>query len=366
MTPEAAPTQRLIDFHVALVEGGVGLTTVGQCNVSADARNLDNEMYFHEGIRAGLCKLTQAVHAHGGKISAQFTHCGYFKLNKPLESDRVLSPSFIFNKGGAPYGRPFAYAMTLADIDKTVQDYVRSAVMAQETGFDAIELMMCHGYLINQFMSSNINKRKDEYGGSLENRTRLAVRIVREIRAAVGKDFPLLAKINLDDACEGGLKIEDAVQIAKILEAAGIDALVTSAGRSPGNTGFMFRGDSPIPFMIKQLQSPFMKLFLKLFGKYQFSYIPYEELYLLDMARQIRKAVKCNVVYLAGVSSVQGMETCMREGFDFVAVGRALINDPQMVNRIAADPGYKNGCTHCNQCIALIYDPNGVRCVLND
>jgi 2,4-dienoyl-CoA reductase-like NADH-dependent reductase (Old Yellow Enzyme family) len=365
LTPQAVPTQALTDFHVAVVKGGVGLTTVGQCNVSADARNLDNEMYLHDGIRGGLRQLTDAVHAHGGQVSAQFTHCGYFKLNKPVESTRVLSPSFKFNKLGAPYGRPFAYAMTHAEIDKTVTDYVRSAVMARETGFDAIEIMMCHGYLLNQFMSANINRRSDEYGGSLENRMRFPLRVVREMRAAVGRDFPLLAKINLDDACKGGLTIDDAVAIARMLDAAGIDGLVTSAGRSPGNTAFMFRGESPIPFMIERLSNPFMKLFLKLFGHLQFSYMPYQELYLLDMARQIRKAVKCSVIYLGGVSSVQGMETCMREGFDFVAMGRALINDPQMVNRIARDPGYKNGCTHCNQCVALIYDPEGVRCVLN-
>jgi 2,4-dienoyl-CoA reductase-like NADH-dependent reductase (Old Yellow Enzyme family) len=367
MTPEAKPTQRLIDFHVAMVDGGVGLTTVGQCNVSADARNLDNEMYLHDGIREGLRQLTGAVHSHGGKVSAQFTHCGYFKLNRPVESDRVWAPSFKFNKGGAPYGRPFAYAMTYAQIDKTVNDYVRSAILAKDCQFDAIEIMMCHGYLINQFMSANINRRTDEYGGNLENRMRLALRIVREIRAVVGRDFPLLAKINLDDACRGGLIIGDGVQIAKMLEAEGIDAIVTSAGRSPGNTAFMFRGESPIPFMIERLSNPFMKLSLKLFGKYQFPDMPYEEMYLLDMARQIRRAVKCNVVYLGGVSTVKSLETLMREGFDFVAMGRAMIKDPAMVNHVRDNPtGYINGCTHCNQCVALVYDPRGVRCTLND
>jgi 2,4-dienoyl-CoA reductase-like NADH-dependent reductase (Old Yellow Enzyme family) len=364
LTPDAVPTQALTDFHVAGIKGGVALTTVGQCNVSPDARNLDNEIYFHEGIRDGLRRMTDAVHTHDGRISAQFTHCGYFKNNKPTETKHVLGPSFKFNKGGAPYGRPFAYEMSRAHIDKIVNDYVRTAVMARETGFDAIELMMSHGYLLNQFMSANINRRTDDYGGSLDNRMRLPLRIVKEVRRVVGPDYPLLAKINLDDACKGGLTIKDSVQIAKQLEAAGIDALVTSGGRSPGNTAYLFRGDSPIPFMIERLESPFMKLFLKLFGHLQFSYIPFEELYFLDMAKQIRAAVKCNVVYLGGVSSVQGMETCMREGFDFVAMGRALIHDPEMVNRIAKDASYVNGCTHCNQCVALIYDPQGVRCVL--
>jgi len=364
MTPQGAPTQQLIDFHTRMIDGGVALTTVGQCNVSADARNLDNEMYLHAGIRSPLDELTSAVHDHGGKISAQLTHCGYFKLNKPLETKRTVGPSFKFNKLGAPYGRPFAYPMTHRDIERTVDDYVRSTVLAREVGFDAVEIMACHGYLLNQFLSANINKRTDEYGGSLANRLRFPLQVIEKTRAAIGRDFPLLVKLNLDDACLGGLTIDDAVKIGQAFEAAGVDALVTTAGRSPGNTSFIFRGGSPIPFMVKRLKNPFMKLSLTLFGRFQFPPMPYEELYLLGMARQLRKAVKCPIVYLGGVSSVAALETVMREGFDFVAMGRALIYDPEMINRIRDDPDYANGCTHCNICTALIYDPNGVHCVL--
>jgi 2,4-dienoyl-CoA reductase-like NADH-dependent reductase (Old Yellow Enzyme family) len=364
MTPEGAPTAKLIDFHVRMIDGGVALTTVGQCNVSPDARNLDNEMYLHPGIRTQLAELTGAVHARGGRISAQLTHCGYFKLNKPLETKRTIAPSFIFNKLGAPYGRPFAYPMTQRDIDRTVDDYVRSALLAREVGFDAVEIMACHGYLLNQFLSANINRRRDEYGGSLENRLRFPVRVIESVRKAAGKDFPILVKMNLDDACKGGLTIDDAVLIGQAFEAAGVDALVTTAGRSPGNTSFIFRGESPIPFMVQRLKNPVMKLSLTLFGRFQFPPMPFHELYLLDMAKQLRQAVKCPIVYLGGVCSVNGLETVMREGFDFVAMGRALIFDPQMLNRIRENPAYRNGCTHCNQCTALIYDPNGVHCVL--
>ena len=211
MTPQGAPTQQLIDFHTRMIDGGVALTTVGQCNVSPDARNLDNEMYLHPGIKSELRALTDAVHAHGGKISAQLTHCGYFKLNKPLETKRTIAPSFIFNKLGAPYGRPFAYPMTQRDIDRTIDDYARSTVLAREAGFDAVEIMACHGYLLNQFLSANTNKRTDRYGGSLENRLRFPLEVIAKTRAAIGKEFPILVKMNLDDACRGGLTIDDAV-----------------------------------------------------------------------------------------------------------------------------------------------------------
>jgi 2,4-dienoyl-CoA reductase-like NADH-dependent reductase (Old Yellow Enzyme family) len=365
MTPEGIPTPQLIEFHRKAAAGGAALTTVGQANVSIDGRNLDNQFYFHERAREPLRRLTDVVHEHGAKVSAQLSHCGFFKMNKPVNSKRALAPSFMFNKLGAPFGRFFADGMTLRDIDNVVADYVRSAAMARDTGFDALEISMSHGYMLSQFISANINKRKDEYGGSLANRMRLPLRIVKAIRAEVGKDFPLMAKINLDDGCRGGIEIADAVQVAKHLEAGGIDAIVTSAGRSPGNTMLMFRGESPIPFMIEQQKSPFMKFFLRHFGKRQFTPMPYHDLFLLGMARELRKAVKCGIVYTGGVSSVQSMETAMLEGFDFVGVGRAMIHDPAMVNRIKENPRYVNGCTHCNQCVALIYDPRGVRCVLN-
>jgi 2,4-dienoyl-CoA reductase-like NADH-dependent reductase (Old Yellow Enzyme family) len=254
--------------------------------------------------------------------------------------------------------------MTRDDLDQVFGEFVRAAQMAARAGFDLLELHCAHGYLLSSFITPLTNHRTDAYGGSLENRLRFPLEVIARTRAEVGKDFPILVKMNLDDACRGGLTIDDAVRIGQAFEAAGVDALVTSAGRSPGNTSFIFRGGSPIPYMVERLRNPFMKLSLTLFGRFQFPPMPYQELYLLDMARKLRAAVKCPVVYLGGVSSVAALETVMREGFDFVAMGRALIFDPQMINRIRTDPSYRNGCTHCNICTALIYDPNGVHCVL--
>lgn len=365
MTPRGVPTPELIEFHCRVAAGGTALTTVGQCNVSPDARNLETQMHFRRELIPDLRRLTDAVHNNGGHIAAQLTHCGYFKMNAPVEYRRPLAPSFRFNKLGAPYGRPFADAMTKAQVHELIDHYVRAAVIAREAGFDVLEIMMAHGYLLSQFISPNINRRRDEFGGSLENRMRVPVAIVERLREEMGPELPLIAKINLDDACRGGIHIDDAVQVAQILEQSGIDAILTSAGRSPGDTSFLFRGDSPMPTMIRLQTNPLMKLALKCFGHLQYRPMPYRELYLLEMARKIRTAVRCNVIYLGGVSTAESMQTVMREGFDFVALGRALIKDPQMVNQLAREPGYVNGCTHCNQCVALIYHPRGVHCALN-
>lgn len=224
---------------------------------------------------------------------------------------------------------------------------------------------MAHGYFLGQFISANINRRRDEYGGSFVNRMRLPTEIVSAIKRSLGDNFPVIAKINLDDACKGGITIADAVQVGKHLENSGVDALVTSGGRSPGDTAFLFRGDTPIPKMIELQDNPVSKIFLKLFGRLQFVPMPYKELYFLDMARELRNSVACPIVYLGGASSVKSIETIMEEGFDFIGMGRALIKDPQLVNNLALDARYKNGCTHCNQCVALVYSPTGVHCVLN-
>lgn len=365
LTPQGDPTEQLIRFHTDLAKGGIGMTTVGQCNVSADARNLDNQMYFRREIIPGLRELTSSVHSHGARICAQLTHCGFFKQNKPIDRKRVLTSSFHFNKLGAPYGRPFAYAMTKADIADVIRDHVRTAEIAREAGFDAIELQMAHGYFLGQFISANINKRHDEYGGPLAQRMRLPMEIIKAIKGALGDRFPVLAKINLDDACRGGITIEGAVEVGRHLEDAGIDALVTSGGRSPGNTAFLFRGDTPMPKMIELQTNPLSKAFLKLFGHLQYVPVPYKELYFLDMARELRAAVSCPIVYLGGVSTVKSVQRLMEEGFDFIGMGRALIKDPQLVNNLQRDPKYRNHCTHCNQCVALVYSPSGVHCVLN-
>ncbi len=364
-TERGAPGPRLIDFHKGFAEGGVGMTTLAYCAVEADGKVKDNMMHMHEGIRPQLELFTRTIHRAGSKVSGQMAHCGGFSQNSNLQKKRPLGPSFAFNMGGIPYGVPFVGAMNEADIKHVVRCFSDTAKLMKSTGFDAVEIHFGHGYALSQFISPKTNKRSDEYGGSLVNRMRFPLMVLTAVRKAVGDDFPILAKMGLTDGVKNGLKIDEAVEVAVMLDRGGVDAIIPSGGTSSMNAMLMFRGDSIVKGMIETETNRLMKMGLKLLGPHMFRDYPYEELYFLDGAKRVRDRVDCKLVYIGGTSTVESLETVMRE-FDFVQLGRALIKDPAMVNNIRANRDYTNGCTHCNMCAGLISHPQGIRCVLND
>jgi 2,4-dienoyl-CoA reductase-like NADH-dependent reductase (Old Yellow Enzyme family) len=191
---------------------------------------------------------------------------------------------------------------------------------------------------------------------------RLPMRVLDAVRRAVGDDFPILGKISLTEGVRGGLHYDDAVQISRMLDKGGIDGIITSGGTSSMNPMIMFRGDNILQPMIKAEKNPLMKLILKLVGPSMFRNYEYNELYFLEHAKRIRDAVQCNMVYVGGASTNQSFETLMREGFDFVQLGRSLLSDADLPNQAAQSPHYKNRCVHCNECVATIESENGIHC----
>ena len=366
MCPDGYPTERLIDLHRELAEGGVGMTTMAYCAVEADGRMRETMMYMHEEIRPQMERLTRAVHEAGAKISGQIGHCGNFSQNKKLQGKRPLGPSPMINLSGIPYGVPFAGAMTHADIDRMVQCFHDAALFMKSAGFDALEIHFGHGYGLSQFISPKTNKRKDEYGGSLINRMRYPLRVLEAVRKAVGDDFPILGKMGLTDGVKGGLTTDEAVEVAGFLDEAGIDALIPTGGTSSMNPMLLFHGDSLLPGLIAVEKSWFTRLGMRIVGPSMFKNYPYEELYFLEGAKRVRDRIKnAKLCYIGGVCTMESLETVMRE-FDFVEIGRALLKDPAFVNHAMADPNYVNGCDHCNKCATLIFHPDGIRCVSND
>ncbi len=365
MTRGGVPGARLTAFHRRLAEGGVAMTTVAYCTTEADGRISEDMMYLHEGIESELRALIAEVQAAGALVSGQMAHCGNFSKNRRLQRlSRPLGPSRQLNMLGAPFGMPFAGAMSLADIDHFVGTFGDAARFMKKVGFDAIEIHFGHGYGISQFISPKTNRRTDKYGGSLANRMRLARRVLTAVREAVGDGFPILGKMSMCDGVKGGVTWEEGVEVAKMLDGAGVDALVTSGGTSSFNPMLMFRGTSIVHGMVQQEKNPLMRLGLKVLGPSMFRDYPYEELYFLERAKRIRESVGCRVVYIGGCSTARSLETIIREGFDFVQLGRPLLEDPDFANKARADPDYASGCTHCNACVALIDDPGGIRCVL--
>lgn len=366
MCPDGYPSEGLINLHREVAEGGVGMTTVAYCAVEADGRVKDEMMYMHEGIRPQLEQLAGAVHEAGAKISGQIGHCGNFTQNTKFQGKRPLGPSPAINLGGIPFGIPFAGAMAPADIDHVVQCFHDAALFMKSAGFDALEVHFGHGYGLSQFISPRTNRRKDEYGGPLINRMRFPLRTLEAVRRAVGDDFPILGKMGLTDGARGGLEIDEAVEVAALLDKAGIDALIPSGGTSSMNPMYLFRGDSILPGLLKVEKNAFLRLSMRMVGPVMFKKYPYEELYFLEGAKRIRDRVRnAKICYIGGASTMESLETVMRE-FDFAQMGRALIKDPAFVNNAMADPNYVNNCDHCNRCVALMQAPGGIRCVCND
>jgi 2,4-dienoyl-CoA reductase-like NADH-dependent reductase (Old Yellow Enzyme family) len=368
-TPDGVLGDNLRHFHREIVTGGVAMTTIGCCNTEADGRINDQMMWLHEEVRPQLSSMIHELKdvAQDVKVSGQMMHCGNFsKVRKLQRLKRPLGPSRAFNMLGAPSGMPFAGAMTLKDIDYLVQTYANGAAFMKSVGFDAAEIHFGHGYGLSQFISPKTNKRSDDYGGSLENRMRLPLRALEAVKNAVGDDFAVIGKMNMTDGLRDGVHLPEAIEIASMFDKGGIDALICSGGTSPFNPMVYFRGDSLATGLIEQQTNPIAKLGLRIIGSKMFRDYPYYENYFLEDAKQVRDRVNCQMIYIGGCTEADSIAQVMREGFDFVQLGRPLIKDPNYVNSLIQQRSdYKNGCTHCNRCASLIEAPGGIYCPLN-
>lgn len=358
-------SQRCIDFHEQVAKGGTAMTTLAYCSPEHDGCMKENYMYIREEIRPELEKLAKTVHANGAFLSGQLAHCGGFNRNKKLQRKRPVGPSTAFNMVGMLYGNYFTQGMDKTTMNEVVSNYGNAARIMKESGFDAVEIHFGHGYLLSQFINPRINKRKDEYGGSVENRMRFPLEVLAEIRKNVGEDFPILGKISMYDEVKGGITLTDSIEVAKLLEKNGIDGLILSAGASSDNPMLLFHGDSILPDLIKYEKNPLLKLGMRMVGKTMFREYPYKELYLMDAALEFRKQLKCNLIYIGGATEPESLKKIMDAGFDFVQLARPLLRDPEMVHHLSQyKEKYVNGCTHCNKCAPLMDDKDGIRCVL--
>lgn len=350
-------TQELIDFHREYARGGVGMTTLAFCAVSPEGRTDPHQLLLTPEALPGLRKLTDAVHAEQSAVSAQIGHAGPV-ANPKANGAPALAPSRHFHATTTSFTKP----ATKGDLARIVRAHADAASMVVEAGFDAVEVHLGHNYLASSFTSPKINRRTDEYGGSLANRARLAREVTQAVRDAVGDRIAVLAKVNMDDGAPGGFWLDEAVQLARWLEQDGsVDALEMTAGSSLRNPMYLFKGDVPMEEFAASMPQP-LKLGVKLFGKALLKAYPYQDAFLLEQARQIRAAVKLPMVLLGGVTSKAVIDQAMEEGFQFVAMARALLREPDLVNQMQADENARSLCIHCNKCMPSIYQ--GTHCVL--
>jgi 2,4-dienoyl-CoA reductase-like NADH-dependent reductase (Old Yellow Enzyme family) len=362
MSPDGHPAAALREHHVALARGGVGMTTVAYAAVSAEGRTFDQQLLLADDRVAALRELTEAVHAEGAAASIQLGHCGFFSKIRHPDGRPPAGPSRTFNKYGVLKGIPFARSMDVDEIARTTADFAAAAGRAEAAGFDAVEIHLGHGYLLSQFLSPALNRRRDGYGGDLERRLRFPLEVVRAVREALGDRLALLVKTNLSDGFAAGLQIEESVAIHRALEAEGVDAAVMSGGVTSKTPFFLMRGDTPVGPMVEVEPYWPQKMALRLFAPIVLTEWPFEELFFRDLALQVRAAVTMPLVLLGGVASAANIRTAMDDGFEFVALGRALIAEPDFVQRMAAGEDIVSICDHCNLCVAEM-DRGGVNCI---
>jgi 2,4-dienoyl-CoA reductase-like NADH-dependent reductase (Old Yellow Enzyme family) len=253
--------------------------------------------------------------------------------------------------------------ITADEIDDVVAQFAGGAALLAQAGFDAVELHFGHHYLVSAFLSPRWNRRTDDYGGAAAGRARLPVRILRAVHDATGGRTAITAKLNMTDGIRRGLQAADSIEIARLLQAEGVlAALELTAGGSRANQMFMFRGDPPRAEMAAALPG-LAGVGFRLAGRALLRDYPYQEAYLLPLARQFREALTLPLILLGGISSLASIQQAMAEGFDFVAMGRALLREPDLVARLAAGDATAATCTHCNKCIPSIF--TGTRCVLD-
>ena len=356
MTPLGLVTDELIDFHRGVAAGGVGMTTVAYLAVTPDGRTDRHQLHWRPEVLPGLRRLTDAVHAEGAAVSAQLGHAGPVA---DAHSNRLpaLAPSRTFS----PVSFQFTKPASVADLDRIVRAHADAAQLAIEAGFDAVEIHLGHNYLASAFLSPRLNRRRDAYGGSRENRARFPRAIVRAVRDAVGDRLAIVAKLNLDDGVRGGLRLDEAVQVARWLDADdALDALEMTAGSSLLNPMYLFKGPAPLRDFAAAMRQP-VRTGVRLFGRTRLHDYPYRDAYLLDDARRVRAAVGLPMILLGGVTNRAVMDEALASGFEFVAMARALLREPDLLARLRADATATSKCSHCNRCMPTIY--TGTRCV---
>ncbi|MDJ0785283.1 MAG: NADH:flavin oxidoreductase [Myxococcota bacterium] len=358
MSRDGLVTEPLIAWHREFAAGGVGMTTLAYCSVSPEGRTFRHQLHMREEALPGLRDFTEAIHAEGALAAIQLGHAGWFASPRATKA-APIGPSRTFSA----HAQTFSRAMQPADFDRLERAFADAAAAAVDTGFDGIEIHLGHGYLLSQFLCPWNNRRKDEWGGSLENRARFPRRVLRAVKEAVAGRAAVWPKLNMDDGFEGGLTLDEGVQVAQWLEEDGsVDALQLTGGHTTKTPMYLMRGDVPLRGMIENQKTFVGRMGLRVMAPWMLKPWKFEEAFFLPMARRFREATSLPLMLLGGVNRLDTMEQALTEGFDFLAMGRALIRDPDLVRRMEQGVLKASRCSHCNLCMVEM-ERGGTRCV---
>lgn len=355
--PRGRVSDELIDFHTEVARGGAAMTTVAYLAINPGGRVHRDTVVLDAKRVPDLRRLTEAVHDAGALVCAQIGHAGLV-ANTVSNRTPTLAPS---TRLSAP-AMGLVRAATTAQLDSVVDDFGAAAGHAADAGFDAVEIHMGHGYLLSSFFSPDLNRRTDRYGGSTARRAELARRVAERVRRTVGTSIAVTAKFNMDDGVRGGLWLTDSLLTARLLETDGhLDALQLTGGSSLRNPMYYFRGDVPLDEFIAS-QPRAVGIGLRVIGRRMFRRYPFEEAFFLPLARQFRSALSMPLMLLGGVNRLDTAQRALAEGFEFVAMARALLREPALVNAFRDATAIEGLCIHCMKCMPTVY--SGTHCVV--
>lgn len=334
MCDNGVPTEKLIKLYEELAENELGLIITGYTYVSKEGMQLPSMMALDNDKNLDVLKnLTDRVHKKGGLIAVQLVHAGG-QGNSKNSGLKTIAPSAI----SFPTYPEIPKEMSKDDIKRVIESFVKATRRAKLVGFDFVQLHGAHGYLINQFLSPLTNQRTDEYGGTLDNRSRFLREIIDAIKEDVGKDYPLIIKLNGDDYLEGGFGIAEAVLLAEMLKKAGILFIEVSGGSAAK------RGISPVRTDIDHID---------------------KEAYNKELSKRIKEKVSIPIGVVGGIRTYTVAERLLKDGFaDAISLSRPLIREPHLVKRWLEGDRSKAKCISCNGCFRPGLSGKGVFCVI--
>lgn len=354
-----APTQELQDYHVSVAHGGVGMTTVAYCAVDLSGVSFDGQLYVRPEIIPAMKRMTDAIHAEGAKASIQLGHCGNMTHFYTCHCMPVSADTW-FNL----YSPTIHRRLKVAEIKGLVKKFGEAVDWARACGFDCVEIHAGHAYLISQFISPRTNHRRDEYGGSFENRVRFMNEVLDEVMAHAGKDMAVVVKTNMWDDCWHGSDIEEGIRIAKEIAKHKVHGIVLSGGTVSRSPMTILGGAMPYKTLAHYMS---MKSFWWLKAALNFPGVapimmptqPFKELYFMDKAKRFQQEIKdVPLIYVGGVQSGDNCQQIMDEGFELFQIAHVLIKDPDFVKHVQEDPHYHAGCGRSNYCVGRMYTLN--------
>lgn len=356
MCPGHEPSQMLYDYHTSVARGGVGMTTVAYAAVTESGLSFDRQLVMKREIVPGLRHLTDGIHSEGAAAGIQLGHCGNMSHSNICGCIPV-SASTGFNL----YSPTIVRGLRRDELPKLARKFGEAVNLAREAGFDEVEIHCGHGYLIDQFLNPYFNHRRDEYGGSLENRMRFMTMCINEVMEAAGDDMAVVCKMNMRDGLKNGVSLEEhSIPVARRLQELGVHAIVLSGGLVSATPMYVMRGELPLTTMTHYMDKPWLKYCIRsckpLVRNVMTKPVRYEEAFFLQDALLFRKALPdMKFIYVGGLVAGDKINEVLGHGFEAVQMARSLLNEPDFVNRLKEDEHHRCGCRHSNYCIGRMY-----------